>query len=359
MGRCYRIMLLCVLLALCQLPISAAEADTSEIQVYIQEPGVRNASVSMSEPHRWVLCCSIPEPMQWQIVTVIQTLSPDLTYVPDSLDVILHRAGECISLAMEQHYTFTGGSVFTETGTADRICVTLTEEGYQMLTPEAQLRISYGAELKDTAPVGTQILGTAQMNCTDKDGKRFVFLSDKATVSTGGVSIQLMDSLGESVPGAMFMIAREATELDLLQNKAGVEILDTGEEVISVVYVSFLDAAGNLRYVLETDRKGVGRCWGLKYGTYYLVQTEHPEGMGLPVNPVKITVNEVSHLTAEDGWKNSNGVLADNTVSIHSREVVMPQTGGPGTYAYTVSGTIVIMSACLLLWLNRNKKLYV
>ena len=359
MGRCFRIILLYVLLALCPLPVSAAEADTPDIQVYIQEPGTRNASVSISESHKWILCCGIPEQTKWQSVTVIQTLSPDLTYVPDSLDVVLHRNGEKIPLDMKQHYTFTGGSVFTETGAADRICVTLTEEGYLLLNADAELRISYRAELRDTAPMGTQILGTAQLNCTDREGNRFVFLSDKATASTGGITIQMTNCVGDAVPGAKFMIAREAAEDELQENKTVVELLDTGEEVISVVYVSFLDAAGNLRYVLETNREGFGQCRGLKYGTYYLVQTEHPEGMGLPVNPVKITVNEVSHLTSNDGWKDTNGILADHTVSIHSREVVMPQTGGPGTCIYTVSGTIVIISACMLLWLNRKRSLYV
>lgn len=335
------------------LPAAAYERKEPQIQVSVMEPDRKSASAAIGEEHNWYIQCSFPERPKGKRYTIVQTLSPGLTYEQGSLEVFLlsGKSLEC-RLDMEEHFLLTAGSVFVEEGTADRICIALTEEGSGLLFPNAQLQITYRAELNITAPMGTQIPASAQLTCLDEEGGRTVYLSDKATVSTGGFSIRLTDPSGDPIAGGKFMVAREAGEEE---KESVVETLDTGDGIFPVVYVPFCSVSGEKGYTAETDLEGNARCIGLRYGEYYLVHTELPEGNGLLSPPVNVTVNEVSHLTYADGWRQSDGTVADHTVRIVTGSLLMPETGGPGTLGYTVSGILVIVSACLLLWFNRKK----
>jgi len=53
------------------------------------------------------------------------------------------------------------------------------------------------------------------------------------------------------------------------------ELLDTGKETIAVIYERFYtnqDLTERKTDILYTDENGEARCFGLAYGTYYLVQ---------------------------------------------------------------------------------------
>ena len=354
MLKLLRHILLAWLLAVLILPVKASETD---IRVYIRESGSRKASASMAEPHRWLIRCRLSGTSTMQGCTVIQTLSPYLTYEPDSLQVrLLDPDGSSRILVMGEDFSFTGGSVCVESDIADRILIEF-EVGSEVLQREtAEVCLSYLASFRKDVPMGTQILGTAQLTCTNENGNRTVAVSERAAVSTGGFHISLTNVSGIPIPGGKFMVAREVTEEESSGNDRVTELLDTGEEVLSVVYEPFLDARGNPRYTAETDAQGNAAFYGLAYGVYYLVQTEVPEGRGFPSPPVRVTVDEVSHLTAEDGWKDAQGISADNRIRIVNRQLVMPETGGPGPRLYTLSGTAVILSACMLLWDNRKKR---
>ena len=223
----------------------------------------------------------------------------------------------------------------------------------------SELLISYMARIDTGASMGTQILGTAQRNQTDINGDRRVVLSGKAAVSAGGFHILLHDSQGNPLDQETFMLARAATQEEISKNPAAIDLLDTGEETIAVVYVRFFTSetlTGKQTDCAVTDEKGAALCYGLAYGTYYLVQTESSREDLLPSKPVKVTVDEDSHITASDNWIDSTGRTVDNTVVVTTSMVVMPQTGGRGTGLYTTGGGTVVICACILLWNNRKRK---
>lgn len=344
--------------------VAAEEIDTIQLQMNVLGLEKHSASVPLGQEHSWYIRCFFPEDTQTEgQYTVIQTLSPGLACQTDSVEVYwLPINGESVPFAMEEMYILTAGSVFVEGGTADRISISLTETGRTFLSGGGELRITYQAKLKETAPIGTQLIGTAQLNYLDPEGNRTVCLSDKAAVSTGGLRMRLSDPAGSPLSGGEFMLAREASSEELADASLTIELLDTGEENLAVVYMPFCpseDLTEDRSYTVKTNREGDAVCFGLAYGEYYLVQIQAAEGTGLPAAPVKVTVNEVSHLTAEDGWKDIAGNIVDHTVFIVNGALVMPQTGGPGAYGYTVAGTMVILSACLLLWFNRKRRIYV
>lgn len=341
----------------------AVNASAEEISLKIDagEPGQKTASFSVGQQHSWQIRARLRG--EWEGITILQTLPIELTL--DTASVGVHLAndnGEQILLRMEEHYTLTAGSVFVEAGMSDRLCISLTKEGLlflsEYMTPASELVVSYRAKINTGAQMGRQIVAIAQMNLTDSEGKKIIFLSDKSAVSTGGMRILLSDTTGKPFGGGHFMLAREATPEELEDSRYEIEILETGIEPIAVLYEQFYtseDLQGSKTDIAVTDANGMAICYGLAYGTYYLVQTDSAREDLLPSKPIKVQINEVSHLTAEDGWTDSLGNIEDNTIHITGTALVMPNTGGPGTIPYTVSGAAVIFCACLLLWYNRKR----
>ena len=351
-------------LMLQQLPVCTA-ASGSSFQIDVGNLGNKTSTFPVGERHRWYIRSSLPD--DWEKIcgfTVLQTMSPALTLETGSINVsLIQKNGERILLRMEEHYQLTAGSVFVEEGTADRICIDLTPEGMLFLeeyqTDGSELVISYAAKINSGASMGTQILGIAQRNQTDMNGDRRIDLSDKAVAATGGFHILLKDLDGNPLEGECFMLAREATPEEISEENVTKELLETENQTIAVVYERFHTSealTGGKSDRAVTDETGAAVCYGLAYGTYYLVQTESSRDGLLPSKPVKVIVDEASHLTAADGWKDSTGGTVDNTVYVTATLLVMPQTGGPGTALYTTGGTAVIFCAWILLWNNSKRK---
>lgn len=336
------------------LPAYATETTSAIVQMNVLEIGKGSGSVAVGTVHPWYIRCHIQE--ESENYTIQQTLSPHLTYHEGSLNLsLILEDSTIVPLSMETQYTLTSGTVFTEQGTADRISITLTEAGNQLIRKNIELRITYEASLKPTAPLGEQILGTAQLFCSDAEGNRVIFTSQRASIRTGGIPIFLTDSSGVPLSGGEFMLARQASEKELTDPQVTVELLDDGNGTKAVVYLPFYthpDLSGPLTYTAVTDEHGYTGCYGIAHGEYYLVQTRSNL---IPALPISVTVNEVSHLTEKDGWKNIAGEPRDNTLCITNTRLTMPMTGGPGTRIYTFSGILVILSACMLIWYNRKR----
>lgn len=354
-----KVLILVTLIATLIMPASALEDGKPNIQMNVLEIGQGSGSVAINTAHPWFIRCFLPE--EFSQYTILQTLSSSLSYQDGSLQVmVIQGDNTSIPFVMELHYTVTSGTVFTEQGSCDRISITLTETGVSQLTKNAELRITYQASLREYATMEQQILGTAQLYYMDSEGNRVACTSERASLRTGGFPIQLTDPSGNPIAGSKFMLARKATSEELSDASETIELLDTGAETIAVTYVPFstkADLSGDITYTAVSDAEGKTGCYGLAYGEYYLVQTNAGNDRFLPSIPIPVTVNEVSHLTLEDGWRKSSGEPTDKTIRIVNRNLTMPMTGGPGTRIYTLSGMLVILSACMLLWYNRKRPL--
>ena len=95
-----------------------------------------------------------------------------------------------------------------------------------------------------------------------------------------------------------------------------------------------------------TGEDGTIAFTGLAYGAYALVQTKAPEGYNVLSRPVPVTVNETSHLTAEDGWRDAGGQIADSTVQLINTEAIPPKTGDAVHVVSVIGGSTLIGLAC-------------
>ena len=106
----------------------------------------------------------------------------------------------------------------------------------------------------------------------------------------------------------------------------------------------------------ESDRNGKVSIENLPIGNYVLVERKAPAGYQLSAKPWKIIVGSDRNITVTHG---------EDTVSPNGNEKIyqltnaklysLPESGGPGTYGFTISG-VAILATALLLFINNKRR---
>lgn len=97
---------------------------------------------------------------------------------------------------------------------------------------------------------------------------------------------------------------------------------------------------------------------GLKAGTYWLVETEAPDGYNGVTAPIKITITK-SNDTDVNNWTISKGddVVEDKIIDIeNSTGTILPGTGGMGTVLFTVVGVVLALLIGASFVISRRKR---
>lgn len=116
----------------------------------------------------------------------------------------------------------------------------------------------------------------------------------------------------------------------------------------------------NLVSSSATDTKGRIELGTLPAGTYYLVETEAPDGFSLRTDPVTITVNKDS-VTYNDGTTlSSSGEGISQTENLYQltvtneEGVTLPNAGGPGTTWIYLIGSLLLLGCGIALVSRRR-----
>ena len=105
---------------------------------------------------------------------------------------------------------------------------------------------------------------------------------------------------------------------------------------------------------IKTDKYGKATIKNLTPGTYLLVETKAPTGYLLSEKPWKIVVDlNGTVIVTYDGEQVSQ---TDGNYQIENAELYsLPNSGGPGTYGFTISG-VAILATALLLFINNKRR---
>ena len=174
----------------------------------------------------------------------------------------------------------------------------------------------------------------------------------------GGINILKTNASGEALQGAVFRIARAATEEEMQNPGIKKEIVSVGEERITIVYEQFYSHSsmdGRVIQEVTTDEQGRASLHGLPYGTHYLLETQAPDGYNRITVPIRVTVSKYSHLTGEDGVQDDNSLVIDNTIHIINIRYHTPETGNLVQKKLIWAGSGVVFSLSALLILNRKR----
>lgn len=97
----------------------------------------------------------------------------------------------------------------------------------------------------------------------------------------------------------------------------------------------------------------------LPVGNYLLVETKAATGYSLPTKPWKITVGSGGTVKVMDNEGETVGNITKNEMTIYqitnTKLYSLPESGGPGTYGFTISG-VAILATALLLFVNNKRR---
>lgn len=163
-------------------------------------------------------------------------------------------------------------------------------------------------------------------------------IPDKPDEPDTGKATILKHSAGDEtkvLSGAQFQVYRIAAA----DEEAAMVITYNGQEV-GLIPVMVDDAP----VVITTDENGYAETPELPYGLYFLVETQAPSGYNLLEDPVAVIVTATSQ-------------NAENAVKIENIPgVTLPETGGPGTYLFTITGAL-LCGAAVVLYVNKKFRL--
>ncbi len=177
------------------------------------------------------------------------------------------------------------------------------------------ITVTYDATLSADVTAGTYY---NKAYVTFQEGKS---TEDTVEVDTYGLSIFKYDQSKAS--------ASNATDANAAANLQGAKFtLSDGTDVIRNDLVSGEDG-----YIILN---------GLDAGTYYLTETEAPDGFVCSSTPIEITISE--------------GTSTDNVVYVVVANAPIPSTGGAGTRMYLICGACLIAAAGTVFVVSHKKK---
>ncbi len=193
-------------------------------------------------------------------------------------------------------------------------------------------------------------------------GKKFtlsykVKVADTITAGTVGKNSASLDSNGGGNPGDTPDIPVYSFAIKVTKKGEGEELL---ENVKFKLYRDVTDdtslSESNDEYLgeLTTGEGGVVTTNGLAAGTYWLKEIQTKEGYTLLANPVKVQLIEGENGTltfkVDNATEASPGTNSTAEVEItNNKGFSLPETGGAGTYLFTIGGIIIMAGAAFAL----------
>ena len=317
-------------------------------QVNVGEVGSTSGSFDAGQIHTWILRGSVPSGIRTaQKYTITGSFDGHLALDGSVPTVtLLSRAGTEISLTEGDHYTAShseGRGELCVSLTPAGMAYTAANQGEGTCVPEIRVRVQ--AEITENAGLGTSMPCVASIDYLNSAGVFYEAQSEAGEVHTGGIHLFVSDEAGQPLRGATFRLARAGESSD-----GESAVLKVNSTEINATFVNFLTEDGKkLVSEVTTGEDGTAFLRGVAYGRYYLVQTKAPEGRDKLSQPVAVTVSASSHLTAQDGWRDANGMTVDNTVRLINSEEILPKTGDVSAVVFVVAGSILIGAICALI----------
>ena len=171
------------------------------------------------------------------------------------------------------------------------------------------------------------------MNPVGDDLDKTVEVEMPASVHTGGLKIKKVDEAGNALEGATFKLATSKENA-----MSGVFVEIDGEELVRT------SGSDGLLYFEGLAYGSSGQLNDVASSTYWLVETEAPEGYNLLLGPVEVTVDK-------DSYNTYNPTTIEN-----KRGILLPATGGIGTIIFIVVGSVAMVISVMLLIKKDEKK---
>lgn len=334
-------------------PKNSVTTEEVDIDKDVTSLGNQHDTFDVGQEHTWIISTTLPKSLaSGQSYVISDTLDYRLTFHEISKVTLENVDGTETLMELKENSDYVVDKTTvtdSENREVDHFTVSLTTAGMKKVAEKAgdnyqdcRLRVYFTAEINTNAGMGVDIPNHADVDYTNKVGKHFKDTSDQPEVHTGAATLLKVDAKDETkvLSGAVFEVYR-------LDENGDVELTIDGEKKMATK-VSFYDnpeLSGNKVDSLTTGEDGKGYIYGLAYGTYYLVETKAPDGYHVRTEPYPIEITATSHKAEPVSY-----------TLINSTDVLLPGTGGIGTYVFTIGGLCLMSIAVVLLIRNRKKQ---
>ncbi len=310
--------------------LTADNSSQPQIDKFVTTIGNKEENVSYDEKAKWIIISDVPSDMgsKYTDYTITDTMDEELVFEEGSVSV----------------YTTTTPS----SGDLENAEFTLKTTGYTVseVSKNSDGKYEFTVNFTDTASLENIKTIKVEFNTTLNRGKdadgNFITAMDHNIYNDVKLYYATNDANGNA---KLREEDRPYVYTDgYVFKKTNIEGVELENAIFKVV-----DEAGNVvenHEGIESDINGFFEVRGLEYGTYYLVETQAPEGYELLTSRFKFVVSEGSHArTSANPEVIENVPLPD-----------IPLTGGIGTTIFTVTGLALILSGVVLFVVSRKTK---
>lgn len=294
------------------------------------------------------------------------TLSKGLTYNGDvkvyvkngEAETELASTSYAVDPANKQTTTPTNSTAITVKFTDLKAnTVTGANEAAVTISKDSEIIVKYSATLNENAVAGeagnTNTVNLVYSN-NPNNTSTGTTKDDKATVYTFQLNVTKVDGTnnGTKLAGAKFKLYYETDN-----TKYYVKEVTDDNTIKSWTYTE------NEALELTTNNNGNITVKGLKEGTYYLEETEAPDGYNKLTAPVKVEIaNDSTNIHKLDSVKADgvDGTVGDDkaigTITIaNNKGSTLPSTGGMGTKLFYTIGGILMAGAAIVLVVRKRR----
>lgn len=350
-----------------QSSLVTVDADTNTVNLKTEAPSITKTAdketVSIGQVVKYTVTGSIPDTTGYAeyVYKIHDELSKGLDFVNDAAGTALEEGATTVTVAV----AFTDNSV-TAAGTTPTVATLDTANNRKMsLDLSAWVRdnqankgkeftVTYYAKVNKDAVVTEK--NNAQLEYGNNPGDTTIttpseaktptypldILKKKTGTGTGDVAL-------EKLAGAKFKLYKDSVD--------EANVIKVSETAVKGIYVvDPTSATTEFESVENIDGKGYNlRVNGLAEGTYYLVETQAPEGFNKLTDPIKVTITK----TGDAEWtvKKNDTAEEDKIIDVeNSTGSLLPSTGGRGAIAFAVIAALLVFGVAVSFIRDKRKE---
>lgn len=349
-----------------QSSLVTVDADTTQVNLKSETPSIEKKAdketVSIGQVVKYTVTASIPDTTGYAeyVYKIHDTLSTGLDFVKNADGDALDNATEAnVTIAFKD----TGVTAVGTTPTT----AALSGEGNRTMALDLSawvrdnqankgkaFTVTYYAKVNANAVVTEKNSATLEYGnkpsettkTTPSEAKTPTYpldiLKKKAGTGTGEVAL-------EKLAGAKFKLYKDSVD--------DTNVIKVSETAVKGSYVvDPTSATTEFESVGNIEEQGYNlRVNGLAAGTYYLVETQAPEGFNKLTDPIKVTITK----DGDTNWtvKKNDTAEDDKIIDVeNSSGSLLPSTGGRGAIAFAVIAAILVFGVAVSFIRDKRKE---
>ena len=349
-----------------QSSLVTVDADTTQVNLKSETPSIEKKAdketVSIGQVVKYTVTASIPDTTGYAeyVYKIHDTLSTGLDFVKNADGDALDNATEAnVTIAFKD----TGVTAVGTTPTT----AALSGEGNRTMALDLSawvrdnqtnkgkaFTVTYYAKVNANAVVTEKNSATLEYGnkpsettkTTPSEAKTPTYpldiLKKKAGTGTGEVAL-------EKLAGAKFKLYKDSVD--------DTNVIKVSETAVKGSYVvDPTSATTEFESVGNIEEQGYNlRVNGLAAGTYYLVETQAPEGFNKLTDPIKVTITK----DGDTNWtvKKNDTAEDDKIIDVeNSSGSLLPSTGGRGAIAFAVIAALLVFGVAVSFIRDKRKE---